>query len=59
VQRDPGDGAEHGLLLIPTAYEQLVMERDPHHAAETAARATAIGRRFGDAAKSKPAKLVK
>jgi DNA-binding NarL/FixJ family response regulator len=43
------DGAEHGLLLIPTAYEQLVMERDPHHAAETAARATAIGRRFGDA----------
>lgn len=43
------DGAEHGLLLIPTAYEQLVMERDPHHAAETAARATAIGRRFADA----------
>jgi DNA-binding CsgD family transcriptional regulator len=43
------DGAEHGLLLIPTAYEQLVMEGDPHHAAETAARATAIGRRFGDA----------
>jgi hypothetical protein len=55
VQRDPGDGAEHGLLLIPTAYERLVMERDPHHAAETATRATAIGRRFGDAAKSKPA----
>jgi DNA-binding NarL/FixJ family response regulator len=40
--------AEHGLMLIPLAYEQLVMMGDADGAARTAARAVAIGRRTGD-----------
>lgn len=42
------EGAEHGYLLIPTAYEQLAMEGDLDGAASTAAQAVHIGRRFGD-----------
>ena len=33
------DCAEHGLLLVPVAYEQLVMEGNPEGAASTAAQA--------------------
>jgi DNA-binding CsgD family transcriptional regulator len=42
------DCAEHGFLLIPVAYEQLVMDGDPAGAANTAAKAAEVGRRFGD-----------
>ena len=42
------DCAEHGLLLVPVAYEQLVMEGNPERAASTAAQAVEIGRRFRD-----------
>ncbi len=42
------DCAEHGFLLVPVAYEQLVMEGNPDRAASTAAQAAEIGRRFGD-----------
>jgi DNA-binding CsgD family transcriptional regulator len=42
------DCAEHGLLLGPVAYEQLVMEGNPEGAASTAAQAVEIGRRFRD-----------
>lgn len=41
-------GAEAGHLLIPVAYEQLAMQGDPAGAAEVAAQAVVIGRRFGD-----------
>lgn len=40
--------AEHGFLLVPVAYEQLVMHANPDGAASTAAQAADIGRRFGD-----------
>lgn len=43
-----GDCAERGFLLVPVAYEQLVMERNHAGAASTAAQAAEIGRRFGD-----------
>lgn len=33
------DCAEHGFLLVPVAYEQLVMEGNPDGAASTAAQA--------------------
>ncbi len=46
---DEPESAEHGLLLIPLAYEQMVMEGDPDGASRTAARATDHGRRTGDA----------
>lgn len=42
------DCAEHGFLLVPMAFEQLVMEGNPDRAANTAAQAAEIGRRFGD-----------
>ena len=42
------DCAERGFLLVPLAYEQLVMDGNPDGAATTAARAAEIGRRFGD-----------
>lgn len=40
--------AEHGWLLIPAAYEQLVMAGNAEEAARGAEQATDIGRRFGD-----------
>lgn len=40
--------AEHGYLLIPKAYEQLAMEKNPDRAARTASQAAQIGRRFDD-----------
>lgn len=40
--------AEHGYLLIPVAYEQLVMKEDPAAAASTAGRAVDMGRRFDE-----------
>ena len=43
-----GDCAERGFLLLPVAYEQLVMERNHAGAASTAAQAAEIGRRFDD-----------
>ena len=43
-----GDCAERGFLLVPVAYEQLVMERNHAGAASTAAQAADIGRRFDD-----------
>ncbi len=43
-----GDCAERGFLLVPVAFEQLVMEGNPDGAARTAAQAAEIGRRFGD-----------
>lgn len=43
-----GQGVEAGLLLIPVAYEQLAMQDDPAGAADIAAQAVVIGRRFGD-----------
>jgi len=43
-----GDCAERGFLLVPVAYEQLVMERNYVGAASTAAQAADIGRRFDD-----------
>jgi tetratricopeptide (TPR) repeat protein len=46
--RQEEECAEHGFLLVPMAYEQLVMEGNPDGAASTAARAAEIGRRFGD-----------
>jgi DNA-binding CsgD family transcriptional regulator len=42
------DCAEHGFLLVPLAYEHLVMEGNAEGAASTAAKAAEIGRRFGD-----------
>jgi DNA-binding CsgD family transcriptional regulator len=47
VEREQ-EGAEHGYLLIPVAYEQLAMHADPARASEAAAQAAIIGRRFGD-----------
>ena len=46
--KDEGDCAERGFLLVPMAYEQLVMERNFAGAASTAAQAAEIGRRFND-----------
>lgn len=43
-----GDCAERGFLLVPVAFEQLVMERNHAGAASTAAQAAEIGRRFDD-----------
>lgn len=43
------EGPEHGFVLVPAAYERLVMAGDAASAAEVAARAVALGRRFGDA----------
>jgi hypothetical protein len=43
-----GDCAERGFLLVPVAYEQLVMDGNPEGAAKTAAQAAEIGRQFGD-----------
>ena len=43
-----GDCAERGFLLLPLAFEQLVMESNPNAAARTAAQAAESGRRFGD-----------
>lgn len=39
-----GEGAEHGFLLIPEAYEQLAIGGDFESAARSAARAAGIGR---------------
>lgn len=43
------EGPEHGLVLVPVAYERLVMAGDTAGAAQVAQRAMALGRRFGDA----------
>jgi DNA-binding CsgD family transcriptional regulator len=43
-----GDCAERGFLLVPVAFEQLVMERNHAGAASTAAQAAEVGRRFDD-----------
>ncbi|HEU0235731.1 MAG TPA: LuxR C-terminal-related transcriptional regulator [Candidatus Limnocylindrales bacterium] len=42
------DSPEQGLLLVPVAYERLVMDGDPTAGARIAGDAVAIGRRFGD-----------
>lgn len=48
VEGEP-EGPEHGLVLVPVAYERLAMADDPAGAAEAAEQAVALGRRFGDA----------
>lgn len=48
VESEKEEGAEDGFLLIPAAYEQLAMQGDPGGAADVAAQAVAVGRRFGD-----------
>jgi DNA-binding NarL/FixJ family response regulator len=46
---DEVEGPEHGFVLVPVAYERLVMAGDAAGAAEAAGQAVALGRRFGDA----------
>jgi DNA-binding CsgD family transcriptional regulator/tetratricopeptide (TPR) repeat protein len=48
LEHEHEEGAEDGYVMVPVAYERLVMEDDPAAAAELAGQAVAIGRRFGD-----------